>query len=265
MMAVDTEEVPNRRKPILTKWLPLGSIQRKLAFWLLFPLLALIVVAGIFDQVIMPAVTRQGSAFELPDLTNQKVIDIDQKLEDLDLSYEIAGEEFAPGKEKGTIIRQYPIAGTLVKPGRIIKLIICKGQKMVNIPQVSGKSVRQAILDLETAGLTVGEIAWAFSDTIPEKVVVFSYPSAGTEIPSGSPVNLMVNRGRATDFTYMPKVIGMPLEDARKLIEDKGLKVGKLRTRTDENFLPETVLEQSEVEGAELQLGTEVDLVISKT
>jgi len=265
MMAVDTEDIPSRRKPILTKWLPLGSIQRKLAFRLLLPLLILVILAGIFDQIVMPAITRQGSEFELPDLTNQKVVDIDQKLEDLNLSYEVAGEEFAPGKEKGLIVRQYPIAGTRVKPGRIIKLIVCKGQRMVNIPQVSGKSVRQAILDLETAGLTVGEIAWAFSDTIPEKVVVFSYPSAGTEIPSGSPVNLMVNRGRATDFTFMPKVIGLQLEDARKLIEEKGLKVGKLKSRTDENFLPETVLEQSEVEGAELQLGTEVDLVVSKT
>lgn len=264
-MAVDTEETPQPRKPILTKWLPLGSIQRKLAFRLFLPFLILIILIGIIDQIVMPAITRQGSEFALPDLTNQKVIDIDQKLEDLGLSYEIAGEEFAPGKEKGLIIRQYPIAGMEVKPGRIIKLIIAKGQKMVGIPQVSGKSVRQAVLDLETAGLTVGEIAWAFSDTIPEKVVVFSYPSAGTEIPSGSPVNLMVNRGRATDFTFMPKVIGMPMEDARKLIEGKGLKVGKLKTRTDENFLPETVLEQSEVEGAELQLGTEVDLVVSKT
>lgn len=266
MMAVETEETPTApRKSILTKWLPLGSVQRKLAFWLFLPFLTLIVLVGIIDQIIMPAITRQGSEIELPDVTNRKVVDIDQTLEDLGLSYEIAGEEFAPGKEKGLIIRQYPIAGMRVKPGRKIKLIVCKGLRMVNIPQVAGKSVRQAVLDLETSGLTVGEIAWAFSDTIPEKVVVFSYPSAGTEIPSGSPVNLMVNRGRATDFTFMPKVIGMPLEDARKVIEDKGLKVGKLRSRTDENFLPETVLEQSEVEGAELQLGTEVDLVVSKT
>lgn len=264
-MAVEIEDTIARRKPILTKWLPLESIQRKLAFWLVLPLLGLIVLASVVDQIVMPAITRQGSEFELPDFTNRKVIEIDQNLEDLDLSYEIAGEEFAPGKEKGLIIRQYPIAGTRVKPGRIIKLIVCKGQRMVNIPQVSGKSVRQAILDLETAGLTVGEIAWAFSDTIPEKVVVFSYPSVGTEIPSGSPVNLMVNRGRATDFTFMPKVIGMPLEDARKVIESKGLKVGKLKSRVDDNFLPETVLEQSEVEGAELQLGTDIDLVVSKT
>lgn len=265
MLTLDADDTTLARKPILTKWLPLGSLQRTLAFRVLLPFLGIIVLAGIVDQVIMSAITRQGSEFELPEFINQKVVEIDQKLADLSLSYEIAGEEFAPGREKGVIIRQYPIAGTHVKPGRIIKLIVCKGQKMVNIPQVSGKSVRQAILDLETVGLTVGEIAWAFSDTIPEKVVVFSYPSTGTEIPSGSPVNLMVNRGRATDFTFMPKVIGLQLEDARKLIEDKGLKIGKLKTRVDDNFLPETVLEQSEVEGTELQLGTDVDLVISKT
>ena len=51
----------------------------------------------------------------------------------------------------------------------------------------------------------------AYSDTLPARVVFFSYPAAGTEIPLGAPVNLMVNRGRATNFTYMPKVVGMPL------------------------------------------------------
>lgn len=265
MCAVDTDDLPSQRKPILVKWLPLGSLQRKAAFYVGVPLLILLVIAGLVDQLVMPIITRQGTDFTLPDLTNQKVVDIDTKLEALDLSYEIGGEEYAPGKEKGLIVRQYPVPGTRVKPGRTIKLIVSKGQKMVLVPQVSGKSVRQAILDLETAGLTVGEIAWAFSDTIPEKVVVFSYPANGTELPSGSPINLMVNRGRATDFTFMPKVVGMPLEDARKLLEGKGLKVGKLRYETEDNFLPETVLEQSEIEGAELQLGTAVDLVVSKT
>jgi eukaryotic-like serine/threonine-protein kinase len=265
MCALEAEDLPSRRKPILTKWLPLGTLKRKIAFWGVLPLLVLLAIAGLFDQVVMPIVTRQGSEFELPDFTNQKVVEIDTRLDDLKLSYEIAAEEFAPGKEKGLIIRQYPIAGTRVKPGRTVKFIISKGQKIVSIPQVSGKSVRQAVLDLETAGLATGEISWAFNDTIPEKVVVFSYPAAGTEVPLGSAVNLMVNRGRATDFTFMPKVIGMPLEDARKLIEQKSLKVGKLKYKTDENFLPETVLEQSEIEGAELQIGTEIDLVVSKT
>ena len=75
----------------------------------------------------------------------------------------------------------------------------------------------------------------------------------------------MVNRGRATNFTYMPKVVGMPLSEATKKIEEKGLKVGIVSYRTDEDFLPETVLEQSEPEGAELDIDTEIDLVVSST
>jgi len=96
-------------------------------------------------------------------------------------------------------------------------------------------------------------------------VVVFSYPAASTQIPLGAAVNLMVNKGRASDFTYMPKVIGLPLSEARRLIQDKLLKVGIVSFRTDDNFLPETVLEQSEPQGTELDVGTEVDLVVSST
>jgi eukaryotic-like serine/threonine-protein kinase len=254
-----------KKQVFLGRWLPDGSRRRKIAFYVGLPLLVILLLLGIFDQVIMPLVTRQGSDFALPDFTGQKAVDIDIKLQELGLTFEIASEEYAPGKEKGVIVRQFPIPGTRVKPGRNIKFAVSKGQQIVSIPQVGGKSVRQAILDLETAGLKVGEIAWAFSDTIPEKVVVFSYPAAATAVPIGSTVNLMVNRGRATDIVYMPKIIGMTLTDARKLLEEKGLKVGKIDYKHDDNFLPETVLEQSEVEGAELMIGGEVSIVVSKT
>jgi len=121
------------------------------------------------------------------------------------------------------------------------------------------------MLDLETSGLKLGEIAWAFSDTLPERVVVFSYPGAGTEIPLGSPVNLMVNRGRASNFTYMPQISGLPLTEAIKQLETKSLTVGVVSYRVDENYLPETVLEQSEAAGTELDIGTEIDMVVSST
>ncbi len=258
-------KVATQSSAFLGKYLPPGSRRRRLAFNIGIPILAFLVFLWIIDSIIMPIVTRQRSAFDLPDFTKQKIVDIDSKLEELHLGYQISAEEYSPGEEKGTILTQFPIAGTKVKPGRVIKFVISIGTKMVSIPTVAGKSVRQATLDLETAGLKLGEIAWAVSDTIPEKVVVFSYPAAGVEVPTGSAVNLMVNRGRATDYVFMPKVIGMALADARRVIEDKGLKVGLVSYRANENYLPETVLEQSEPEGTELTLGTEIDLVVSES
>ncbi len=54
-------------------------------------------------------------------------------------------------------------------------------------------------------------------------------------------------------------------DEATKKIEDKSLRIGIVTYRTDENYLPETVLEQSESEGNELDVETEIDLVVSST
>jgi len=249
----------------MEKWLPLGSLQRKIALRAVLPILIIVVLVLMVDRVVMPIVTRQGSAFELPDFSGKTVTEAQIQLSDLDLRHSVSSERFSPGQEAGVILEQFPKAGTKVKPDREIKFVVSLGEKHVAIPELGGKSVRQAMLDLETAGLMLGEIAWAFSDTIPERVVVFSYPAAGTEIPIGSEVNLMVNRGRASNFTYMPKVIGLTLDEAQKRLDDKSLLTGIVSYRADENFLPETVLEQSEPEGTELDVGTEIDLVVSST
>ena len=256
---------PHRQGGLFSKLLPHSSIQRKIVLGVVVPLIVIAVLVVIADKIVMPIVTRQGSAFPLPDFTEQRITDAQISLRQLELTHEVSSEQYSPGVESGVILRQFPKAGTKVKPGRAIKFVVSLGQKQVPIPDLAGKSVRQAMLDLETVGLTLGEIAWAFSDTIPERVVVFSYPSSGTEIPMGAYVNLMVNRGRASNFTYMPKVIGLTLDEALKRLEDKSLKVGVTSYRADENYLPETVLEQSESEGTELDVGTEIDLVVSST
>ena len=255
-----------RRRPgRLDQWLPPGSLKRKIILWAGVPIVVLLLFTLVMDKVVMPIATRQGTEFPLPEFTNQRLIEAQVSLGELDLGYEISAEEFSPGKPQGTILSQYPIAGTKVKPGRNIKFVVSLGQKNVTIPEVGGQSVRQAMLELEAAGLQLGEIARAYSDTIPEKVVIFSYPAAGTEIPLGSQVNLMVNHGRASNFTYVPNVIGLTVAEATVRLEDKSLKVGLVSYRTDENYLPETVLEQSEPNGTEVDVGTEIDLVVSTT
>jgi len=249
----------------MTDQLPYGSLQRIVLLYAGLPLLILLFIYLVMDNYIMPSITRHGEEFPLPDFTSQQLMEVQFSISELGLKHEVSSQEYSPGKEKGIILNQFPIPGTKVKEGRTIKFVTSMGQKLVPIPDMSGRSVRQSMLDLEANGLILGEIAWAISDTLPERVVVFSYPASGTDIPLGSPVNLMVNRGRATNFTYMPNVIGLTLDEAVKRLEDKYLKQGIVTYRTDENYLPETVLEQSESAGSELDINTEIDLVISTT
>jgi len=247
----------------LSDLLPVGSIQRRIVMRGAVPLVAIIVMVLVVDLIAMPIITRHGAEFVLPDLKGQDLAEAKLVLEDLDLGWEIASEEYAPGVEKGRILGQFPISGTMVKSGRSIKVVISKGERMVLVPEIAGLSVRQAKLNLATAGLELGDISWAFSDTLPEKVVVLSYPPAGTEVTGGTPVTLMVNRGRFADFTYMPNLIDLHLDAALLKLSERSLKAGVIERRLDDQYLPQTVLEQSEPPGTELDPGTEIDLVVS--
>ncbi len=252
-----------RKTGFLSGPLPYDSIKRKIAFRIVLPILLVVCGYWLGNSVVMPLVTRHGTEFPLPNLTGQQLLEARLTLEDLSLNWETASEEYSPGIEQGVILNQFPVSGTKVKSGRVIKFVVSAGQKMMPVPDVAGLSVRQAIMDLETAGLGLKDISWAFSDTLPEKMVVFTWPAAGKEIALGDSVTLMVNRGRSADFTYMPRLVGLQLTEARLLLQDKSLKEGVVTYRMDDEYLPETVLEQSEPEGAELEAGTEIDLVVS--
>jgi serine/threonine-protein kinase len=217
------------------------------------------------NEIIMPTITRHGSEFSLPNIVSMTIEDAEPILQEGGLLLDITSEEYHPDKTTGTILTQFPVGGTMVKSGRTVKVVISLGQKLVDIPDLRGFSIRQARLKLEAAGFMLGDVEWTLADSLPEKVVVFSYPGAGTKIPYGSQVNLMVNRGPYQQTVFVPRLIGLSLEEAQIRLEEKGLKVGLVTIQIDENYLPETVLEQSEQAGTELLPSEEVDLIVSST
>ncbi|MCP4570380.1 MAG: PASTA domain-containing protein, partial [FCB group bacterium] len=90
-------------------------------------------------------------------------------------------------------------------------------------------------------------------------------PATATMIPYGSEVNLMVNRGPYQRTVFVPRLIGLSLDEATIRLEEKGLLVGLVTRVIDEIYLPETVMEQSEDAGSELLPGEEIDLIVSST
>ncbi len=228
-------------------------------------IVCLFVFFVLINNVVMPIVTRHGREFPLLAIVGMTVDQAKPILKETGLALTVTSQEYHPDKPTGTILSQFPVGGTMVKSGRAIRVVTSLGQKAVPVPDVRGFSIRQARLDLEAAGFTLGDIQWTFTDSLPEKVVVFTFPKVGTMIPYGSPVNLLVNRSADQVVVAVPKVIGLSLEEATKLLEEKGLKVGNITLVIDENYLPETVMEQSETEGTELLQGEAVDLVVSST
>lgn len=259
------DEKENHLKLLYDRYVPSGSRRRKLVYFIVIPVIALAILGLLVDAFVMPIITRHGSEFELPDIVEMLVGDAEELLKMKNLRLEVTSEEYHFDKPEGTVLSQYPLPGTMVKSGRRIRVVISSGQKNVVVPELSGISVRHARLRIEAADLILGDIAWTFADSLPERVVVFAYPASGREVQIGTPINLMVNRGSLTNITYMPQVVGLSLDEARAKIDDAGLVVALVKHITNENLLPGTVLEQSVEAATELEIGEEIDLVVSTT
>jgi len=232
---------------------------RTALWWVGSLLLALLVM----DQFVMPAFVRRGEEFPLPDVTALTTEEARERVEELGLELMLAGSEFSPARLEGTVLSQEPPAGTLVKPGRPVAVIISKGGELVRVPYLVGVSVRQAQLTLSDQGLVPGDIDWGFSDSLPPEVVLESLPAAGTLVPKGGRVALVVNQGGVQDTLAMPNLVGTAVQDATILMDKLGLEIGVAIRQYSKDLIPGTILEQSEPAGAWVRRGEVIDVVVA--
>lgn len=230
---------------------------------LLWGVAGLVAAILIMDNLVMPIFVRKGEEFVLPKLTALTTEDARRMVEDLGLELHIAGFKNSPARLEGTVLSQEPLAGTMVKVGRPIEVIVSKGGELVRLPYLAGTTVRQASLTLTDLGLVPGEVTWSYADSLPPEVLLSTIPPAGTLVPKGSRVGLVANQGTSTDSLAMPDLVGTRIADAADILRDMGLEFGVVIRQDVRDLLPGTVLEQSEPAGVWVRLGDVVDFVVA--
>jgi beta-lactam-binding protein with PASTA domain len=228
-------------------------------------IISLLVLFILFDWVIMPVVTRHGKECTVPLIVGMNLEDAKVFLKRNKLKLVVLAEESNAQRPVGTILIQNPETGKTVKQGRNVRVIISKGGERVEIPNLSGISLRQAELTLAQTGLEVGDVNWILSDSFPENVVVSSIPLPGLIVPQGISVNLLVSQGRLYDVVMMPKLVGKNLEQAQKIADSLKLEIGQIKYRYRGNFLPGIVVHQTPESGTKLEAGSKIRLEVSST
>jgi serine/threonine-protein kinase len=136
------------------------------------------------------------------------------------------------GIAPGNAIRTEPSSGTTVDRGAGVTLFVSNGPRPRTIPALAGKSRSDAVSALKGLKLRTVEDGDEFSDDIPEGAVVRSVPPAGTRVSRGSTVHLVFSKGPR--MVFVPSVIGLPLERARRQLEAAGFVV-EVKSLFDQN------------------------------
>ncbi len=128
-----------------------------------------------------------------------------------------------------------------------------------NVPNVVGLTEADANTAIVDAGLVVGTITDALSNTVAAGRVISQNPTGGTAAAGGSDVNLVISLGRPV----VPNVVGLTELDASEAITAADLTVGTITQAHSDTVAAGLVISQSPVSGTTVNIGTAVNLVVS--
>ena len=131
----------------------------------------------------------------VPDVVGQTQTVAETNLVEADLSVGTISNASSATVAAGIVLSQNPAAGASVPQGTAIALVVSTGPSVPNVVNLAQAVATSAIVN---AGLSVGNITSAPSGSVPAGSVISQNPAAGTSVPIGLPVDLVVSSG-ATD------------------------------------------------------------------
>lgn len=205
------------------------------------PLLALgiVALAIVVFFTFLHIFTRHGRSFPVPDFTDLHIERAMQYAERSNLRLEVTDSVYITSRKLGAVVEQNPLPGTYVKANRRVFVTTNANKPMlVDMPDLVGLTLRQAISTLNLQGFKTGVLAFKY-DIAVNNVLEQHYRGEevepNTKIPKGSTIDLLLGRGLSNQKTVLPRIIGLTLTEAHNLLLEASLNLGK--TTYDETVI----------------------------
>ena len=135
---------------------------------------------------------------------------------------------------------------------------------LTSVPEVEKMFYDNARTAIESSGLTFESQPDAFSSDIPMNYVISQDPQPGFQIIKGSKVKIVVSKGaEASSMVKTPNIIGLNIEEAKKIITEAGLKISESLNEPSAIFDPGMVISQDPLAGKDLKRNDGVKIKIS--
>lgn len=151
--------------------------------------------AFIFSQLIFPFVLGRPSVVETPDVTGLGLVQAKRILQQEKLHVVVKDSLFSETAKAEEVLEQAPKAGSRIKEDGTVLLIISKGSKMVQVPDVTGYSFQEALLAIRAHDLRSSIVDSLYSDTAPRNAVMRTVPMGGSKVEKNSTVRLYLSKG----------------------------------------------------------------------
>jgi len=196
----------------------------------------LLIVVTIFIVVMitffsLSLYTRHGEGIPVPQLKGLQIEKAMEVLKDQGFEYKI-DSVYVADQQPGAVVEQDPDPGTNVKENRTIYLtVVTRQAPPVSLPDLTPYTYREAVATLANYGLKVGDTIYK-ADIARDRVLEVRFSgqpiAAGSKIPKGSRVDLVLGNGEGASQVDIPDLVNQDLDAAKFVIKNGGLTVGTI-------------------------------------
>lgn len=133
-------------------------------------------------------------------------------------------------------------------------------KKDIKVPDFKGMTIEEAEDEAKDLGIEVKIGKYEFSDEYAQDEIMSQDPEDGEMVAEGDIVTVDISKGG--EKGVIPNLIGKSEEDAKKMIEDYGFKVGSIKEK-ESHEEKGTVIEQDPSAGSEGKQGDTISFTIS--
>jgi serine/threonine-protein kinase len=209
-------------------------------------------------KVMLTVSSGPGSA-KVPSTAGKDVAEAEEQLEGAGFKTRVEAVH-SEEVEEGLVIHSDPSAGETATRGTKVLLTVSSGPKLATVPVLAGTQRSVAVQQIRGRGFTPS--VEEETSAKPAGEVIRQTPNAGSRLPSGSTVSIVVSKGE--EKATVPNVIGKLRSEAVEALRTDGLEPTVKEAETEVQSQVGRVTDQFPPPRSEVKPGSEVTVVVGK-
>jgi serine/threonine-protein kinase len=226
-----------------------GQIRKLFRLFLLFTVL---VAVALISAITAIRVTIHGHQETMPRLVGMTLEAAERAAGNLGLIMKVEDKIYSAQQPPNQIVSQEPPAGTRIKMGQHVHVLVSLGPPRVAVPNLVGSSLRAARITAVQRGLSVASVAaLPWPGTEADQVVAQDPPPSTANVHTPA-ISLLVSLSEEPPAYVCPNLTGQPLVRVRRELEKAGMKVGQITPIPAENTPEGNILDQNPAPGSKI-------------
>jgi serine/threonine-protein kinase len=236
----------------------------KLRYKILIGFAGFFAVLLLMNFIIMPWYVKHDTLVKVPSVIGLNFDEAKKILDEAGLEGVQGDIRYDPNKPIGTILDQNPPPEQIVKVSRRIYLIVSGGEQLYDVPNLVGRTLREAKFILNQRNLEIQELEYKPSVQYPPGIILAQIENAGSKVKKGTQIGVIISAGMDAGDIKVPELIGKNIEEAKKILAQNKLTVGKINYQPSSNVPLNSVIDQYPKANTMAKENQKIDLFVNR-